>query len=270
MNSVHLSDKLRIWTTPYCEQLGLPYFPNHVATVIRSLLLWYSVQLLSAGVSPILFPKTMRAMSARKRVQWDMHFVSLIHSSIISPLALYFWLNVDESKTDLVWGYDYTVGEMYAVSLGYFMWDVIQSARFESLQFVVHGALAMTAAVFVYHPFLMFDGLGILIWEASTPFLNIHWFFDKLGKTGSRAQLINAFFLLGTCISVRLVLGVVISYRLISSVWTPSHLLAHPVPLSYKLFYTIGLMVLNTLNYYWFSKMVKAVQKRFAPKEKAT
>ena len=39
-------------------------------------------------------------------------------------------------------------------------------------------------------------------------FLNIHWFLDKCGKTGSRAQLINAVFLLSTYVLARLTFGV--------------------------------------------------------------
>ncbi len=39
-------------------------------------------------------------------------------------------------------------------------------------------------------------------------FLNIHWFCDKVGLTGSIYQMINAVFLLGAYVSVRLLFGV--------------------------------------------------------------
>lgn len=266
--ATYWAERVRVWSQPFLEGVGLPYLPIHLFSVFRSLLLWYSIQLLSAGVSPMLFPERMRAMSPRKRVQWDMHFVALVHSAIVGPLALYYWLKVDDSTTDMVWGYDYGVGQMYTLSFGYFVWDVVQSFRYESLQFVVHGALALMANVLVYHPFLMFDGMGILIWELSTPFLNIHWFMDKLGMTGSKAQKINAVFLVCAYIGVRLILGPYISFRLIRSVLTPAKLLDRPIPWFGKVVHPFGLVVLNSLNYFWFYKMLKALQKRFTAEPK--
>ena len=90
-------DVIEEWVTPYAEALGLPYFPRHVVTIFRSMMLWWSIQLLSHGVSPYLFPKAVANMPARKRTSWDVHIVSLVHSSIVAPLLLYYWLKIDES-----------------------------------------------------------------------------------------------------------------------------------------------------------------------------
>ena len=48
-------------------------------------------------------------------------------------------------------------------------------------------------------------GCVFLLYELSTPFLNIHWFCDKLNLTGSKIQLYNGFLLLGTFFLCRLV-----------------------------------------------------------------
>lgn len=268
MANAPVTDAVRTWSTPFLTNIGLPYLPIHLSTVFRSLLLWWSLQLLSAGVSPKLFAKHVGKMSPHKRVQWDMHFVSLVHSSIVAPIALYVWLVTDETKTDMVFAYDFKVGQLYAFSLGYFLWDVIQSMRYEGFQFVVHGVFAAIASLLVYHPFLMFGGLPFLIWEASTPFLNIHWFLDKTGRTGSLAQLINSVFLIGSYIGIRLILGLYVSYQIISWVLLPSADLAHRIPMGFKLFYTSGILSLDFLNFFWFSKMIKAVQKRFVKEDK--
>ncbi|KAL4401556.1 lipid homeostasis protein [Malassezia pachydermatis] len=247
------------WARPYTEAMDLPYLSIHLVSILRAMLLWWSVQLLSHGVSPKLFPRSFANMPARTRTQWDIHVVSFTHSMVVAPLALYFWLGIDES-TDRLWGYDYTLGQMYALSLGYFVWDVIVSLRYEGFAFVLHGVLGLVACILVYKPLFMFDGLGILIWELSTPFLNIHWFLDKLHLTGSRIQFVNALLLLLTYVGVRLLLGVYMSYSLITLIWTPTH---RTLPLGYKLLYTIGLPSLNVLNYMWFFKMVRAIRKRF-------
>lgn len=265
-----LSEMVHAYSAPYLAELGIPYLAPHLLTVIRAVLFWFSLQFLSAGVSPLLFPKQMNSMNATKRVQWDMHFVALVHSVIVAPTALYIWVITDRNTTDMVFGYDYYTGQLYALSYGYFIWDTIQSLRYEGLQFFVHGALATVASTLVWHPFLMYDGLGILIWEASTPFLNIHWFMDKLGMTGSKAQLVNAAFLLSSYVLMRLILGVYISYSIITMLWAPAELHKHHIPLTWKVFYTLGLVILNSLNHFWFSKMVQAIQKRFPKKQKTT
>lgn len=249
------------WVRPYAQAWGLPYLSVHLPSILRSLLLWYAVQLLSHLVSPKLFPKSFATMSSRTRTSWDLHMVSFIHSVIVAPIALYFWLQIDES-TDRLWGYDYTLAQVYALSLGYFAWDVIMSLRYEGFAFVLHGLLGFAASVLVYKPLLMFDGLSILIWELSTPFLNIHWALDKLGRTGSRLQLINALFLVLSYICIRLLLGVYASYRLIELLWASTST-ARPVSVPLRMLYTLGLPALNFLNYMWFFKMLRAIRKRF-------
>lgn len=111
----------------------------------------------------------------------------------------------------------------------------------------------------------MYDGFGFLLWEASTPFLNIHWFLDKVGLTGSVYQLVNAFFLLSTYILARLTFGVYNSYSWFKLVNFPAQPHVPAIPLGIKLFYSIGNVTLNTLNFIWFKAMIAAVLKRFQP-----
>lgn len=109
----------------------------------------------------------------------------------------------------------------------------------------------------------MYDGLGFLLWELSTPFLNIHWFLDKMGKTGSTAQLVNAGFLLSSYVLARLTFGVYNSFSWFKHVNFPPAPHVPPIPLGLKLFYSVGNVTLNTLNFVWFRAMIAAVQKRF-------
>lgn len=252
------------WLQPYADAVELPYLPTHVPTILRSLIFFCSLQVLSSGLFSVLLPRAMRRLSPKARAQWDVHVVSFVHSVVIGPLALYFWYyGVD--NVHRVLGYDYTVGQIYAASLGYFIWDVYISARYDGPAFVTHGVLAALGIVFVFRPVLMIDGLSFLTWELSTPFLNIHWFLDKLFLTGSWMQLVCAVFLLFSYVSVRLVLGVFQTFKIISLLWDP----ANNVPAFQCIFYTAGSIVLDFLNYVWFIKMVRAVQKRFLVPEQS-
>ncbi|KAK0522000.1 hypothetical protein OC835_006715 [Tilletia horrida] len=109
----------------------------------------------------------------------------------------------------------------------------------------------------------MYDGLAFLLWELSTPFLNIHWFLDKMGKTGSTLQLVNAFFLLSTYVFARLTFGMYNSYHFFAHVLFPPAPHVPPLPAHVKYFYLIGNVTLNSLNFFWFRAMIRAIQKRF-------
>lgn len=67
---------------------------------------------------------------------------------------------------------------MYATACGYFLWDALISTyyvRWFGIGFVVHGILSLQIFLFSYHPFLQYYGPAFLLFEASTPFLNMHW-----------------------------------------------------------------------------------------------
>jgi TLC domain len=142
-------------------------------------------------------------------------------------------------------------------------------------------------------PFANYYGINFVLYELSTPFLNIHWFMDKLDMTGSRAQLVNGILLLATFAGCRLVWGVYQSALIYNDVWQAWHATTPfanrcsaffrttglgalvNVPLACRVLPTwLGVVyvgantVLTLLNFYWYAKMVAAVRKRFEPRRK--
>lgn len=125
-----------------------------------------------------------------------------------------------------------------------------------------------------------------ILWELSTPFLNVHWFMDKVNMTGTKAQLYNGILLLFSFFTARLVFGTYHSYCVMVDLWramntTPTfekltfNAMAFvnedtTVPVWAALSYLSSNLTLNFLNFYWFFKMVAAVQKRFVPSKKPT
>ena len=101
--------------------------------------------------------------------------------------------------------------------------------------------------------------------------------------TGTRPQLYNGIILLFTFFSCRLVYGTYQSIRVYQDIWAA--LGAHPmlssdqllkgtlryatatstVPLWLALSLFVSNVTLNSLNFYWFVLMIKAVSKRFQP-----
>lgn len=264
------------WAQPYCTAYGVPHLARYLPTVIQSLALWLALQLLSARLSPKLFPRTFANLRPATRASWHVHWVAFCHASIITPLAARLWWKVYKQggmtgshtlARDRLYGFDEEAASVYAIALGYFIWDAVVSALYDGPAFVAHGLVAMGAFIFVFHPIFMYDGLGFLLWELSTPFLNIHWFLDKLGMTGGKLQLINAAFLLSSYVFARLTFGVYNSLSWMMLVHFPSKPAYPSIPLHIKIFFTTGNVVLNSLNFIWFRAMIRAVQKRFTAKD---
>ncbi len=138
-------------------------------------------------------------------------------------------------------------------------------------------------------PFVNFYGPTFILYELSSPFLNFHWFFDKLGMTGSLPQWYNGILLLVSFFCCRLLWGTYQSIRVYQDVWAALHYdpLTHPKPSSVytpapesgemlmqyaggyfvptwlAVVYLGANIVLNTLNFYWYGKMIETIKKRF-------
>lgn len=141
-----------------------------------------------------------------------------------------------------------------------------------------------------------------MMYELSSPFLNIHWFCDKLGATGSPVQLINGVFLLTSFGGARLLYGTYVSANLWYDIFRAARLnwtSPHTPPLALSVFalnattlfespmkalevvkfapatpyipvwmwasYLVSNFVLHVLNWYWYGKMISAIRKRFDP-----
>lgn len=123
-----------------------------------------------------------------------------------------------------------------------------------------------------------------MLYELSTPFLNFHWFFDKLGMTGSKAQLYNGFVLISVFFSARLVWGAYSSFNIYRDVFNALFITSEmkfdsrpemmmfgkdrSLPIWLVVLYLGGHVTLQVLNVFWLGKMIAAIKKRFTPKAK--
>ena len=77
-------------------------------------------------------------------------------------------------------------GSLFAITTGYFLWDTMVSLiylRENGPGFLIHAVLCCYVFVCSYKPFMQYYGVHFLLWELSSPFLNLHWFFDKCDLT---------------------------------------------------------------------------------------
>ncbi|KAH8422837.1 TLC domain-containing protein [Aspergillus melleus] len=311
---------LRDAVDPWAIYYNVPALSDHIHEVLFSFVAYGLIHfVLSPLLSPILFPRHYPKLNRRTKLNWDVHVVSLVQSTFINALALWAMFSDEERKSmnigERIYGYSGVCAMVQAFAAGYFVYDLIVSliyVRMFGIGMLFHAVSALWVFSFGYRPFVNFYSPVFILYELSSPFLNIHWFLDKLNMTGSNLQWYNGMMLLFMFFSCRLVWGTwqsVLVYRdmwyALKQTWdTSSSSPGFPVDISSQVFglrdptahcheldevcrsagaeisryashtaggiptwlvltYVVSNVVLNSLNYYWFSKMIETVMKRF-------
>ncbi|KAI5797700.1 TLC domain-containing protein [Geopyxis carbonaria] len=288
----------------FAEKYSLPTFPLHVHQVLIAFVAYHTIYIaISPLVSKICVPGIYNSFPRRTQINWDVHVVSFVQSVFICALALWGMFNdhdrnswdnnSEDSALYRVFGYTVTGGAVQGYAAGYFLWDLMISVYHVKIMgwgFVAHAISALLVFGLGFRPFVNYYAPIFILFELSSPFLNIHWFCDKLNLTGSRIQLVNGFFLLGTFFLCRIVWGTynsVLVFKDVFNIYATPPPSAHPkldplstqetpidgaaihpfagmtVPLWLVVVYLGSNICLNGLNYFWFSRMIQTVSARF-------
>ena len=286
--------------TPLAKFLGLSTLPLHIHEVLFAFLAYnFLCAIVAPALSEYLAPATYRKLSAKTMIDWEIRVVSLIQSTFVTVAALTI-MGLDKEHRDAMswqerlWGYDGASGMVQGFAAGYFLWDVQISAMYlpiMGLGSLFHAISALVVTSLGFRPFANYYGIHFVLYEMSTPFLNIHWFLDKLDMTGSTVQLVNGIVLIATFGCSRLVWGTYQSVLIYKDLWTAWNFVhskdtggermvnitnasGSNTPEVAELASWLAIIylgsntVLCVLNFYWFSLMVSSVRKRFVPKEK--
>ncbi|KAL1929475.1 hypothetical protein VTP01DRAFT_1613 [Rhizomucor pusillus] len=244
-----------------CDSLGLSTLKYHWQVVLLSTVMCSLIFEISRCISPLLFPKTFQLFKGYTPTNWHVHVVSSVHCILITIGSLVI-LTDNQLSHDRVFGYSPFAANIYSISLGYFIWDVIMAIRYvehQGIGMVLHGIAGFLVLFMSYRPFINYYGSVFLLYEASTPFLNFNWFMDKLGWTGSKLQLVNGILLIAIYFLARIVFGFTMSFYL----WVDIYAVKESVPWRYWIIYGVANMVTSFLNVYWFGLMLKMLRKRF-------
>ncbi|KAJ3213427.1 hypothetical protein HDU67_002902 [Dinochytrium kinnereticum] len=240
------------------ETVGLKKLEDHWPIVIASAVSWQLVWMFGWYFSEAFIP-VFRGFNKKQKSDWSMRVVSFSHAALISYMALPILMD-EELRNDPVFGYKHFAGNVYAVACGYFVWDSIYCLSDGDIGFIVHGVACLVVYTFSFKPFLQYYGAVFLI----TPFLNIHYYCDKSGLSGSTIQFVNGLILLGMFFGARICFGFYQSYNFYVSMIQnydriPFYLIA---------IFCVANVTLNSLNLFWFYRMILSVSKRFKPKSK--
>ncbi|RHZ70463.1 hypothetical protein Glove_271g67 [Diversispora epigaea] len=72
----------------FFNAISLPKLTYHWHTLLLSTLSCYLTIYISRIISPKLFPKSYNNLHGLKKLNWDIHFVSMIHCLIIVSLSI--------------------------------------------------------------------------------------------------------------------------------------------------------------------------------------
>ncbi|KAJ5430413.1 hypothetical protein N7491_007429 [Penicillium cf. griseofulvum] len=300
---------LRSFTEPYAIRFNSPTLTDHIHEVIAAFAFYLFIHaVLSPCLSPILF-KSYNKLTPRTKLNWDIHVVSFIQSIVINAAALWVMYSDEERSSmtsgERVFAYTGACGLIQALAVGYFVYDLIVSivhVRMFGIGMLFHAVSALWVFSLGFRPFLNYFAPTFILYELSSPFLNIHWFLDKVNMTGSRAQWYNGMALLFSFFACRLVWGTWQTAVVCSPLSEPASVNANVfypardgslcvneacaranaeitkfkeytaggVPTWLVATYVGSNLILNFLNFFWFSKMVETVLKRFrTPAESA-
>ncbi|KAJ9088902.1 hypothetical protein DSO57_1018299 [Entomophthora muscae] len=167
---------LQILASFLSRYLGLTKIENHINVIALSIVSFHAVYLLGGLISRYWFENVYEDLSAKEKIVWRVKIVSFVHAVAISILAypLLFDPHLMKNK---VFGYTTYSGDVYAVTCGYFVWDIVYVlVQGQHMSFLLHGIACLAVFLYSYTPFLNYYGSAFLMFELSTPFLNLVYF----------------------------------------------------------------------------------------------
>lgn len=244
------------------------YFEAHWHEIAASFLFYVVIQYISAFSSKYIFGDTYTKLDRKTKVNFDIHIVSQVQCVISIYFVVNCWYhpmlyNYTTDPVTSIVGYYPFGGLVAAATTGYFLWDTYVCLAYFLLfgtGFLFHGLAALYVFGTALIPFCLPWVPAFLLFEVSTPFVNMNWFASKLpaGTFSDKFVMINGLILMVVFFVVRILWGFYAVSRVAVALWHTRHLLNPFFPVV-----VLSLnMMLNSLNVFWFYKMVKIAQKK--------
>jgi len=243
-------------------------FHIHGPYLLAATLVWTVVYLVATPISR-LSSSTYRRLPRKLQMQWDNRIVSTLHAIAILYGALWGFFFDEELKADHLHGYSTWGHSVMITACGYFFWDtaicILHFKEF-GLGFLLHGIGCLLTFLGSLDGVFMYYGYFYLTFEASTPFLNLFWFMDKLQVPSSNLfKKLMATLLIASFFIFRILSGIgysTVVWQDIPVYIANTNNMAN-VCIMYYFYFAI--LLLNGLNCYWFISIIKFANR--SPKE---
>lgn len=205
-----------------------------------------------------------------KKKDFRVTLTSTLHAFIVSGLGAWVFFAPerhiwDDSKQGkpAIFGESPRAMLAFGIATGYFLWDikVCLAEKKLNLGFTIHAMLCCLVYLFGQFPFLNYYGTFFLLFEASTPFLNLRNMLLLLGQTKHHLLPLSSNLFALVFFVVRILGGFTVSAGFWNAVLTLlRNEQAHSRLICY--FFLLSNLALNGLNVFWFVQIVRSVMKK--------
>lgn len=253
------------WLRPNAKSSVLIF--NHWHEITLVFLFYILVHSVSSKISRRIFGKPYSDLELKRRIDFDIHVVSMIQCvislSTLAPMWNHpYFQQRSVNPANAVLGYTEYGGFVSACAIGYFLWDVYVCVRYFEIfgfGFLMHGMASLYLFYRCLTPFNLPYVPAFLIFELSTPFVNINFFASKLpkGTISGKVIAINGIALLVTFFWIRIAWGLYGLYMIAVDYYATWGMVNRIYPVVAILLN----LVMCSLNLFWFSKMIRIAKK---------
>ncbi|KAJ2845843.1 hypothetical protein IWW36_004619 [Coemansia brasiliensis] len=239
--------------------IGLPRMAAHWPRVLVSIAMFELIFRLSLFLTPYIFSSAWKRMNKVERYKWSVRNASSIHAVYMVTKALVIISDSALRKTP-VHGVSLYAESSFAVSVGYFLWDIVNTYANIDMNgwgFMIHAIMSFSVYLLSFLPLLQYYGACFMMFEVSTIFLNIHLALEDLGLKEYILYYINGMALVSSFFFARIVYGTILSIN----VWKELANSVVPInPLTANIV-RLANMVLMGLSYHWFSVIIMTAKR---------
>jgi len=201
----------------------------------------------------------------REKTNWVNLIISFVHAVIVCSLSMYVVVSPDGTmEEDRVYGSSDMANLICAIAAGYFFFDMGACLTGEKVDplMVFHHLASFLCYTFVQYQFLAYYAVRLLLYELSTPLLDIREMMLLLGyrNTPQLAKVEKAFGIV--FLAARILYGIPLSIGAlydVMNVWWSSNSVHSDFIVVYFIVANVGL---NTLNIMWLTKMIRKKQTK--------
>lgn len=160
------------YVQPVADFLNMKTLPLHFHEVAAAFTLYQIIfSYVAPAISRFFFPRIYAGFTARTKLNWDVHIVSFVQSTLVCGMALWvMWTDKELNQmdsTERVHGYTGASGLIQAMAGGYFLWDLVitvQNVKAFGIGMLFHAicALCVFSLGFVSRPRCFPEHMGAI------------------------------------------------------------------------------------------------------------
>jgi len=236
-----------------------------------SVFIWFSLNIVARVIFSSSKYRRLSSKSDYSPEKPALWLVSGIHGLVSSVSALYL-LFTSLVSVEKVWAYDDNTSILLSLSAGYFFYDfvfLLLSFRKGDEQFLIHHVFTFVLYAYaVFRPFAHYYGIVFLTWECSTLMLQLRKLMIMFGMQNSIYRHYNDIAFAVVFFLCRILWGFFASIDVLGMfLFDYNHEVSmiHPIA---RYLIIVSLCALDTLNLFWFMKILVGSRQTSKPRNK--